>query len=245
MDNIRVFKEVFESNENQDVEEFNQIIKNLNKCIENDQSNFIELCYWFKRLKAHFTGGYANPKLYFGAVQNKNGRWFFDTIVKNYGLDDSIVDKMIRVVEKFCVINTNKLDVECKIKPAFLGYTKSKLFELLPLSDTQIEVAMKNERITIKSTVKEIRDYVKSLKTSDKKENKVLEDVHKESLDKQEAEIQESYSPKKWYKIEYFRAKNKEELIDIIRALQREHFKNDAKFLEYIKTDPREYDYDE
>lgn len=231
MDDIRVFTEVFESVEDkQDVEEFNQIIGNLNKCIENDQSNFIELCYWFKRLKDYFTNPYANPKLYYGAVENKNGRWFYDNIISAYGVDDKTVNKMINIVNRFCVINEKWRDVAPKIKPAFLGYTKSKLFELLPLSDSQIETAISNQRITSKSTVKAIRDYVKSLKTTDNKDNLVLED-HKAKLDEEEKSILDTYTPKKFYDKEYFEAMSKEQLLDVIRELQRELFKDNPDFI--------------
>ena len=231
MDDIRVFTEVYESVEDkQDVEEFNQIIGNLNKCIENDQSNFIELCYWFKRLKDYFTNPYANPKLYYGAVENKNGRWFYDDIIKAYGVEERTVNRMINIVNRFCTIEEKKDDVVPKIKPAFLGYTKSKLFELLPLSNSQIETAISNQRITSKSTVKAIRDYVKSLKTTDNKDNLVLED-HKAKLDEEEKSILDTYTPKKFYDYSYFESLSKDDLLRVIIALQREHFKNNKDFI--------------
>ena len=52
----------------------------------------------------------------------------------------------------------------------------SKLFELLVLSDSQLEKDIANGILNCNMTFKQIREYIKSVKGGPKKDNKVLEE---------------------------------------------------------------------
>lgn len=221
MENIKSFNEKFDIIENkQDPTEFNTIIQNINKCIDNDTDNFIELCYWFAKLKEHFSRPYANPHMYYGGYENKSGRYYYERIIKDYGLDEKTVNRMVNVALRFVVVLDSKTIVLDRL---VYGFNRSKLFELLPMSNEQIKFAIDNKRISCDSTCKTIREYIKSLKGTTKSDNKVLEEP--QSIDEQLNEVEDVYNPKRHYDFEYFEKKTKTQLLNIVWDLQKEYEK--------------------
>lgn len=220
MNDIKIFDKKFEKIVNQqDPTLFNEIIGHINLLIQKDNENFFGLCYWFMRLKKHFDYAYKNPNMYFGGYTSKNGdRYVYEHIIREFGLDDKTVYKMIQVAEKF--LTYNDLDNFYSIKPYIVGFSRSKIFELLPLSETQFEFAIKNKQISSDSSVKVIREYVKSLKGTTKSNNKVLEEP--QSIDEQLKSIEATYDPKKHYDFTYFESKSKSQLLNIVWELQKE-----------------------
>ena len=216
MENLTLFNEVFETIENkQDATEIMVILRKINDLINKDQENFIELCYYFKLLKKHFDNIETRVRcMYYNGYENKNGRWYYEIIIHDFGLEENTVNRMIQIVNRF---TEQKSDVGLKIRSVFLGYSKSKLFELLALSDTQIECGMQEQKLRPEMTVKAIREYVKTIKGGAKMENKVLEDTNNSY---NEDDIPMTFDPKEEYDFEYFNRKTKNELVTICVSYQ-------------------------
>ena len=219
MEDLKKFNEIFEDiKDTQHASVINELIQKINNLIQNEQENFISLCYWFRQLKRHFKTYHSSTYKY-GAYENKNGRWYYERIIIDFGLSEKTVNKMISIANRFL---EEKLDVEPKLRSAFLGYNRSKLFELLVLSDTQIDVAINTKRITPNMSVKQIREYVKSIKGGVNKDNVVLEeDDLQQSLDEQEAELPSAFDPQHEYDFEFYKSKTKGDLIGYCIDLQR------------------------
>ena len=215
MEDLKQFNEIFESIENkQDTTELMQILQKINELIKKDQENFVELCYYFKLLKQHFTDYDKKHLMNYSGYENKNGRWYYERIIQDYGLSEKTVNKMIQIANRFI---DKKLGAEPKIRSAFLGYNKSKLVELLALSDKQIEIAINSKRITPNLSFRQIREYVKSLKGGEKEENKVLEESTNEDNSE---ELEKAFDPKKEYNAEYYNSKSKSVLVSFCIDLQ-------------------------
>ena len=151
------------------------LIAKLNECFKNEQQNFCYICYYLNELKKRFD---SFDLSYYHRYFDKTSKFvFYETVLKAFGLEEKQVQRYIKVYFKFMILTD---DVVPKLKDAFFGYSKSKLIELLPLSDSQIEKAFNDKRITVDSTVKDIRNYVKSLNGGSKKDNKVLEESGEE-----------------------------------------------------------------
>lgn len=152
----------------------NELIEKLNQCFLAEQKNFVLICYYLNCLKVSFDS-YDNSyyKRYF---DNKLNFVFYETVLNSFGLPEKEVNRYLNIYSRFVELETLETDVVPKLKSAFFGYSKSKLLELLPLSDSQIEKAFNDQRITVDSTCKDIRNYVKSLKASNSKADKVLEE---------------------------------------------------------------------
>lgn len=188
MEDLTLFNEVFETVENkQDATEIMVILRKINDLINKDQENFIELCYYFKLLKEHFDNIETRRRcMWYNGYDNKNGRWYYERIIQDFGLEENTVNRMIQIVNRF---TEQKSDVGLKIRSVFLGYSKSKLFELLALSDTQIERGMQEEKLRPEMTVKAIREYAKTVKGGANTENKVLEDTSNDDYEAKAEEI--------------------------------------------------------
>lgn len=217
MEDLKNFNEIFESiKDKQDATEIMVILRKINDLINKEQENFVSLCWWFKKLKEHFTNPESLKKTYFHGYENKSGRWYYERIIADFGLEDRTVNRMIQIANRFIEI---KDDVVPKIRPAFLGYNKSKLFDLLFLSDAQIEYAMANKYITPDMSVFSIRNYIKSLKGTAKAE-KVLEETTFN-----EEDIPMAFDPNTHYEFSYFDNKSKNQLVNICCEYQKAYFK--------------------
>ena len=188
MENLTLFNEVFETVENkQDATEIMVLLRKINDLINKDQENFIELCYYFKLLKEHFDNIETRRRcMWYNGYDNKNGRWYYERIIQDFGLEERTVNKMIQIVNRFA---EQKVAGDPKIRSVFLGYSKSKLFELLVLSDTQIERAMQEGKLRPNMTKLQIREYVKAIKGGANTENKVLEDTSNDDYEAKAEEI--------------------------------------------------------
>lgn len=135
---------------------------------------------------------------------------------KYFGLGRKYIDKCLRICYRF--ITWSDVAPEYTV-PILNDLTLSKIMELLTLSADQINFAVKEGYIKSYSTVKELRDYVKSLKGGEKEENKVLEEPR--TLDEQEAELDQAFDPKEEYDYSYYKSKSKADLIGYCIDLQR------------------------
>lgn len=217
MIDIKNFTEEFENIPNkQDATEIMTLLRKINELISKDQENFIELCYYFKKLKEHFESFDKRQKfMYYNAYENKNGRWYYEKIIKEFGLSISTINKMIQVVNRF---TEPERDVALKIRSVFSGYNKTKLFELLRLSDAQIQKAMEAEKITKDSSVLEIRQYIKSVKNGENTEKDLDEDYDLN-------DIPLAFNPNTHYEFNYFDSKTKNQLVNICVEYQKAYFK--------------------
>ena len=216
MENLTLFNEVFETVENkQDATEIMVLLRKINDLINKDQENFIELCYYFKLLKEHFDNIETRRRcMWYNGYDNKNGRWYYERIIQDFGLEERTVNKMIQIVNRFA---EQKVAGDPKIRSVFLGYSKSKLFELLVLSDSQIERGMQEGKLRPEMTKLQIREYIKAVKGGAKTENQVLEETNNSY---NEDDIPMTFDPKEEYDFEYFNRKTKNELVTICVSYQ-------------------------
>lgn len=168
---------------------------------------------------------------------------------KMFGFSLKHIEYLVKIINKFLRSkNTSDVgqDIQQVLKSAnessrygltwefdfceYLGI--SKLQELLPLSKEQIQYAFDSKVLTVRSTVKEIREYVRSIKNGGKVDNKVLEEQRTEEIN--EEDIPEVYHPNKFYSKQYFKSLDKDDLVLAIWALQRLHYKNDKKFQKFL-----------
>lgn len=98
---------------------------------------------------------------------------FNEFMLVYFGLSKNYINRCIKVVKKFTTYG-KRTDVG-SAKFIYEGFTISKLFELLSVSDTQISSDISVGVLKPSMSIKEIRAYVKSLK-GESKDNKVLED---------------------------------------------------------------------
>lgn len=155
--------------------EVDEIIKKLNQCFENEQQNFCYICYYLFELKKRFDN---YDKNYYGRYFDKTKNYvFYETVCQSFGLEDKQIQRYLKIYAKFIELETTekKDGAVPKLKTAFSGFSKSKLFELLSVSDSQLEKDLKSQRLKDSMSFREIREYVKSLKTGSDKADKVLE----------------------------------------------------------------------
>lgn len=200
--------------------ELSLLVEQLRNTFDNSQLNFAKTCEGVYNIWKYCKDNYWRAK---------NNEWYNSyKILEKFGFDKKAVNRYKNCYEKFIYnpANDKKIHVGaekiCKvcIKPEFENFTPSKLFELLILSyDTALELVAKN-LITPTMTVKQIREYIKTLKDGTDKADKVIED----NLINEE-EIPEAYNPKQKYEFSYFETKTKAQLLNIVWELQKEYQK--------------------
>ena len=100
------------------------------------------------------------------------------------------------VKNRFLIIYYERFIIECDVAPneqksfswtipLFRDMTLTKIFELLPCSLEQLRTAYEKDILSANMTVKQLREYVKSLKNGFGQAQKVLEQLEEEQ-DKQE-----------------------------------------------------------
>lgn len=194
-------------------------IETLNQCFDNEQSNFAEICYCVSQIKKLFDD---YTKSWYRGFETQKARYTFESLMKNFGLDDSQVSRIVKVYEKFVVLEKDKP----KIKKVVSGFSKSKLIELLSVDNEQLELDIKNKVIRPDMTVKQIRDYVKNYHALQKqKENLFKDKEEKVEEEFDESEIPMVYDPTKYYEFSYFESKTKSQLLNMIWDLQKEYLK--------------------
>lgn len=119
------------------------------------------------------------------------------TILDHYfGFSEKYIERVVRCINKFLVVKAQD-DVVLGTQIGYINYifdflydlTISKIIELLPLSNDQIKKAFDTGSLSIQSTCKQIREYVKAIKGGANTENKVLEDTSNDDYEAKAEEI--------------------------------------------------------
>ncbi len=200
--------------------EFNDIVLNnllidLRTHFDDNQNNFAHICKSIYKIWSYC------KKNYYKAKDNEYYNSY--KLLAKFGFDKKAVSRLTQCYERFVydyeTDNKVPLGVLPKVclKFEFCDFSPSKLFELLPLSqDTAMELVQK-QLITPTMTVKEIREYIKTLKDGTDKAEKVVEVANN---DYNEEDIPMAFDPKKEYDFEYFNRKTKNELVSICVSYQ-------------------------
>lgn len=182
------------------------LIRELNNVFEDKQLNFCQLCKTIYDIWSYCKGNYYKAK--------DNEYYNSYKLLAKFGFDKMAVSRYKQCYERYVVQPTAILYND------YREFTPSKLFELLSLSkDTALELVKKG-LITPAMTVKEIRQYIKSLKDGTDKAEKVVESTIPEVLDIEE-EIPMAYDPNTEYEFSYFESKTKSQLLNIVWELQK------------------------
>lgn len=196
-----------------DNQELNKYINNINATIDNNQNGFVNLC-----TTIHLLDEFC--KL------NKGYNLFI--LLANFGLCRRTINKLLKCFSKYMFID--QAGAGSFINPSLSLFNSSKLIELLSVPITQLYGDMERDLLKPSMSFREIRSYVKSLKTSKNQNVEVCEDtINVESdfdIDINNSNIEDSnefYSPKKHYEFEFFKACTKEQLLTIVWSLQFEY----------------------
>lgn len=104
---------------------------------------------------------------------------FTEVLAEKFGLSEKYIYTLLKIADKFIDFLAGE-----KFRIAELSnLTISKMQELLPLSINTIQEAFRSKQITYKSTKKELRQYVQSVKKPNSEDKKVIEDNLEETLD--------------------------------------------------------------
>lgn len=196
-----------------DNNDLNELLLNLNKYFNDQQNNFCQIAFCVYKITTYFDNNYVSKE--------KKTQEYYDKykLLASFGFDRTAVSRLTNCYLKF-MTGTDERSIN--LKPWYKGFSLSKLFELLKLSDLTLESQIDKQLITPDMTVKEIREKVKLLADGKDKAEKVLEKVQEENnID----EIPQAYNPKKHYDFEYFKEKSKAQLLNIIWELQKEYEK--------------------
>ncbi len=183
-------------------ENLNKLIKILKKCYDKQQNNFAELCFCMSRLHEYFENNYFKAK--------DNEYYNEKKLFMKFGFNRQAVSRYIQCFKRFCYLTSSDEDAKCFIISELYGFSPSKLFELLVLSDEEIMKYLKSGEIKFSMTVKEIRKFIKSLNN----------DSEDQKAEINEEEIPEAYDPAKVYDYSYFEGKSKNQLLNIVWELQ-------------------------
>lgn len=186
-----------------------ELINNLKNCYRDNQNNFAKVSFLIYKISNDY-GSYI--------VSNDNKCYRANELLEKFGFDKTQVTRYKQSFNEFCQGTTLE---NVHVKEIYFGFSPSKLFELLKLSYLTREKAIEKEIIRPDMTIKQIRDYIKTLKNDDA-EKKVLSD---EELESEDEEIEQAYNPKQYYEFDYFKGKNKSQLINIVWELQKEYQK--------------------
>ena len=139
----------------------------------NLRDDFALLCNLYKLFKSSATNKRAGVDVLIltklGSSENKQR--LTEVLGRKFGLSEKTIYTYLKIANKFVSFLAGEKFIIDDLK----DYSISKLQELLPLSIEQIRNAFAEFDITYKSTKKELREYVKSIKTNNK-DNKVYEE---------------------------------------------------------------------
>ena len=135
-------------------------------------------------------------------------------MLAKFGFDKKAVNRYKQCYERFVFQGANILYEDYK------DFSPSKLFELLVLSSETSDELVKKQFIKPTMTIKQIREYIKTLKDGSDKAEKVIEDT---TIN--EDEIPMAYDPKQEYEYSYFETKTKNQLLNIVWELQKAYQK--------------------
>ena len=192
-----------------DDERLQTLIIDLRKCFVDNQTNFAKTCDTIYRIWSYCKGNYhrATNNEYYNSYK----------ILEKFGFNKQAVSRYKQCYEKFIHIPS------CTVDGLYLGFSPSKLFELLPLSKETIDTAITNKIITPDMTIKQLREHIKVLKDGflDKVEKVIEETLN----DINEDEIPMAYDPSQKYEYSYFEKMTKNQLLNIVWELQKAYQK--------------------
>lgn len=149
----------------------------------------------------------------------KDNEWYnANKVLEKFGFDKKAVSRYKQSYEKYVQGDTFET---VTLKSYFNEFSPSKLFELLTLSYDTLENAIDKKLVRPDMTVKQIREYIKSLKDGTDKAEKVIEDTTEINED----DIPLVYDPKQEYEYSYFESKTKNQLLNIVWELQKAYQK--------------------
>lgn len=189
--------------------ELSLLIKDLKQCFYRQQDSFIKTCVTIHKIWSYCKGNYYKAK--------DNEYYNSYKLLAKFGFDKKAVSRYKQCFEKFIVGDTGHYT----LFPTLYGFTSSKLFELLTLSDETIFNAIDNKLLKPEMTVKQIREFIKTLKDGTDKAEKVVEDT----TEINEEDIPLAYDPKQEYEYSYFESKTKNQLLNIVWELQKAYQK--------------------
>ena len=182
------------------------LVTALRYSFDKRQDSFIYICRDIYRIWSYCKGSYYKAK--------DNEYYNSYKLLAKFGFDKKAVSRYKQCYERFIVQETAILYND------YREFTPGKLFELLTLSqDTALELIQK-QLITPTMTVKQIREYIKTLKDGTDKAEKIVEDT---TIN--EEDIPMAYDPKQEYEYSYFETKTKNQLLNIVWELQKAYQK--------------------
>lgn len=186
--------------------ELSLLVEQLRNTFDNSQLNFAKTCEGVYNIWKYCKYNYWKAK---------DNEWYNSyKILEKFGFDKKAVNRYKNSYVRYVNIEN------CSLSPLYKDFTSSKLFELLVLSVVTARDLIEKGLITPTMTVKQIREYIKTLKDGTDKADKVVED---NSIN--EEEIPEAYNPKQKYEFSYFETKTKAQLLNIVWELQKEYQK--------------------
>ncbi len=185
------------------------LIADLQSCYDSQQNNFCKLCFCVNKICNYFDCNYI------GKEKKSNEYYDKNKLLARFGFERSVVSRMINCYLRFMTgTDINSVNM----KEWYIGYSQSKLFEMLNLSTLSLEDAINKKLIRTDMTVKDIRAYIKSVKDGNDKAEKVLEDTKQMAEDE---EIPMAYDPSQHYDLDYFDTQSKKQLVNMIWELQK------------------------
>lgn len=183
-----------------------RLVERLRDVFNDSQDNFSNLCESIYNIWSYCKGNYwkAKDNEYYNSYK----------LLAKFGFDKKAVSRYKQCYERYVHKEQGGLH------SLYENFTPSKLFELLVLSDETVTSSISNGLIKPTMTVKQIREYIKTLKDGTDKAEKVIEDI---TIN--ENEIPMAYNPKQHYDFDYFQNKNKSQLLNMIWELQKEYEK--------------------
>lgn len=203
-------------------EKLQQLLTQLDNVFKKENQNFAELCFCVYKIRDLFDQYKWSGKYWYNS---KNVLYTFDTIMSGYGISQAESSKLIACYNKYCSISESDIyKAKCCIIEEFKGFSKSKLFELLPVPSYQIVEDLKSSVLKYSMTAQSIRQYVKNYQSLQKQQERLNEPTTQEEPETiNEDEIPEAYDPKKEYEFAYFESKTKNQLLNIVWDLQKEY----------------------
>lgn len=187
-------------------ERLSVLILSLKDCFEDSQLNFCQICKTIYEIWSYCKGNY---------LKAKNNEYYNSyKLLAKFGFDKKAVNRY-----KNCYLRYVHPQ-SCSLYPIYEDFTCSKLFELLALSEDTVKNSIVNGLVLPTMTVKQIREYIKTLKDGSDKAEKVIEDT---SIN--EDDIPMAYDPKHEYEYSYFETKTKNQLLNIVWELQKAYQK--------------------
>lgn len=182
------------------------LVERLRDVFNNSQDNFSNLCEAIYNIWSYCKGNYwkAKDNEYYNSYK----------LLAKFGFDKKAVSRYKQCYERFVHKEQGGLH------SLYEDFTPSKLFELLVLSDETVKSSISNGLIKPTMTVKQIREYIKTLKDGSDKAEKVIEDT---TIN--EEDIPMAYDPKQEYEYSYFETKTKNQLLNIVWELQKAYQK--------------------